>query len=195
MHHLKAVFAFILLQHNRAFEFMQHHYLSPKYIIGNKRNTLTFVGESYPRVDAVGCVSRAQQNKIQLHQCQIQSPYALCHPHWATHSTFTCTEILQVHSTWAAKSKKSTSSCKQCLTGDLGYNNPTRSTWRQQSFFWWSQQCGSTRCISAVSIQSLPSPMAVCWKLHPPTTSVDRIVLWLLCLFGLSNYGEEKSSC
>lgn len=53
--------------------------------------------------------------------------------------------------------------------------------------FWW--------CISAASIQSLLSPIAVCWMLHPPTTSMDRIVIWLLSLFGLSNQGEEKSSC
>ena len=41
----------------------------------------TFVGEPYPRVDAVGCVSRAQQNNIQQHQSQTHSPRALCHPH------------------------------------------------------------------------------------------------------------------
>lgn len=55
-------------------------------------------------------------------------------------------------------------------------------------------QSGSTRCISAASIQSLLSPIAACSKLHPPTASVDRVVLWLLSLFGLSNQGE-KSSC
>ena len=48
---------------------------------------------------------------------------------------------------------------------------------------------------SAAPIQPLPSPIAVCWELHPPTTSVDRLLLWLLSLFGLSNQGEEKSSC
>lgn len=42
---------------------------------------LTFVGEPYPRVDAVGCVSSAQQSKKQQHQCQIHSPYALSHPY------------------------------------------------------------------------------------------------------------------
>lgn len=87
-------------------------------------------------------------------------------------------------------------SCKQCLTGDsLRYDNPTSLLGGNSPFFWWSAQCGATRCVSAASIQSLLSPIAACWKLHPPTTSVDRIVLWLLSLFGLSNQGKEKSSC
>lgn len=69
-----------------------------------RRLLLTFVGEPYPRVDAVGCVSSAQQSKIQQHQCQIHSPYALSHPYEDTHSTAN-TEILKgVHSIWAAKS-------------------------------------------------------------------------------------------
>lgn len=63
----------------------------------------TFVGESYPWVDAVGCVSRAQHNGIQQHQCQICSPRALSHPHCETlHSTFT----QKSWATWAAKSVK-----------------------------------------------------------------------------------------
>lgn len=70
-----------------------------------------------------------------------------------------------------------------------------KSLLRAKSLFSKHHQCRSTRCISAVSVQGLLSPIAVCWKLHPPTTLVEKIVIWLLSLFGLSNQGKEKSSC
>ncbi len=97
-HHLNGVSAFVLMQQTSAFEYVHHHCMLQKQVEAIKAThsvSLTFVGEPYPRVDAPGCVSRAQQNKIQQHHCQIHSPYALCHPQWDTHSTLIYTAILE----------------------------------------------------------------------------------------------------
>lgn len=74
---------------------------------------------------------------------------------------------------------------------DLRYNNPLRVYLEATIHFLNHQLDGFLQLLNSFCF----SPIAVCWKLHPPTCSVDRIVFWLLSFFGLSNQGEEKSSC
>lgn len=144
------------------------------------------MGESYPWVDAAGCV---QQCQIQQHQRQTGGSHTLSHPCRNTR--------------WTPEPWESPLSTKRLSPWQFLRVAESKAQQRMPKvdliilFFFpllvitafWVNKAS----IQSDSIQSPPSPIGVYWRLHPPTTSVDRTVLWILSLFSLVT--KEKSGC
>lgn len=72
-----------------------------------------------------------------------------------------------------------------CKFLQVMFNKRQKSLLRDSGPFPDDHHIVNQKCICSASIQSLLSPIADSLTLHPPTTSVDRMVLWLLSSFGL----------